>query len=145
MAGRQSTLRQSKTFAAGAAIALLVALYASPALASSNASTICNDVADASLEIAPGELLAKNVSQNIDTNGVEITESASEMETLSPTHYLAPRVEAVLRKVFEDSATPLADSEQPDEDDAPTMKSRLPGVSDDELSRYKRQMYRTDI
>jgi hypothetical protein len=136
MAGRQSTLRQSKTFAAGAAIALLAAWHAAPASASSNTPAICNDVADASLEIAPGELQAKIVSHDIDTKGVEAAESASEIEALSPTHYLAPRVEAVLREVFEDTATP---------DEMPTINARVPGVSNDELARHKRQMYRTDI
>ncbi len=145
MARRKSTPRQGKTIAAGAVIVMLAAWHAGPASASSNTRAICDDIANASLEIPASELQAKIVSHEINTKGVEVTESASEIEALSPSHYLAPRVEAVLRKVFEDSSSPLADSDKPDGDDVPTMNTRLPGVSNDELARYKRQMYRTDI
>lgn len=131
---------QGKTFAAGAALVLLVAWHAGPATASSNTLAMCDDVADVTLEIPATELKANIVNDAIDKKDVEVVESATDSDTLSPTENLIPNVEAVLRKVFEESATHLADS-----DGRPAMNTRVPGVSDDDLARYKRQMYRTDI
>lgn len=103
MAGRQSVPGKATYFAAGAAILLLAAWYAAPAAASSNTPVA----------------------------GDEETKSYNDEGVLSPSHYLAPRVESALQKIFSDRR--------------PTMTTRVPGVSDDELARYKRQMYRKDI
>jgi hypothetical protein len=81
-----------------------------------------------------------------------------------------PRVETLLRRIFDEPqlrTRELAPAEEADErsapfavdksenaeekastapgDDASDMAPRLPGVSGDELLRFKRQMYRTDI
>lgn len=147
MAARQSLPKQGRSFAAGAAIVLLAAWHAEPATASSNAPVSCDDVAEVSFEVPASELKTAAVSHDVDAKGIESTDSAEEIEALSPDHYLAPRVEAVLRKVFKDSATPIADTPITDSnsDKQPAMNTRVPGVSDHELARYKRQMYRTDI
>ncbi len=145
MAARQSVSKQGKSFAAGAAIVLLAAWHAEPAAASSNTPVSCDDVADASFEVLASDLKAAVVSHEVDAKGSKDAETAEEIDALSPDHYLAPRVEAVLRKVFRDSATPIADAPIVDSDKRPGMNTRVPGVSDHELARYKRQMYRTDI
>lgn len=137
MAGWQSKPKQRTTFAAGAAIVLLAAWHTAPAIASSNNASLRSDPG---LEIPASELTVTVVSHEVDANGIDVADSADETDVLSPSHYLAPRVEAVLRRVFEESATPIADS-----DKQPEMNTRIPGVSDDEMARYKRQMYRTDI
>ncbi len=145
MAGRHSMPKQGNAFAAGAVIAVLAAWYTGPAIASSNATLLSDDISDVRLEIASKELQAKVVSHEMDANGVEASESDFGIDAISPSHYLTPKVEAALRKVFKDSATPIAGSRKPDSDEPPAMHTRVPGVSDDELARYRHQMYRTDI
>lgn len=109
---------QGKACAAGAALAFLVAWHAGPAIASSN-TPVGSD---------------------------EVTKSANEFDTMSPSHSLAPRVEAALRKVFKEPATSLAESDdKPPGSKRPTITTRVPGISDEQLARYKRQMYRKDI
>ena len=68
-------------------------------------------------------------SSNTPVDSDDVTKSAKEFDTMSPRHSLAPRVEAALRKVFKE----------------PAMTTRVPGISDEQLARYKRQMYRKDI
>jgi len=150
MAGRQLTPIQGNRFAAGAAILLMAVGHAGPALASANAPEICDDASNPSFEISGSQLEAVNVNHEIDANGIETAKSSSDSDALSPTHYLSPRAEAALRKVFEETTTPVADSplaETPlaDDDERPVVKTRVPGVSDNDLARYKRQMYRRDI
>ena len=80
------------------------------------------------------------------------TESTSEAD--APAQYLAPQVEATLRRAFEDPVRPLGESAPDSNEDAivesadgeeRVMKTRVPGVTDSELERYRRQMYRIDI
>lgn len=150
MAGQQLTRAQGNHFAASAAILLLAAWQTGPAFASANSAEICDDASTPSFQVSGSQLEAINVSNAIDANGVEITKSSNDADELAPTHYLSPRAEAALRKVFEKTSTPFADSpvaETPlaDDDQQPAVKTRVPGVSDNDLARYKRHMYRRDI
>lgn len=117
MAGRRPMSKQGKPSAAGAAFALLLLSLAGPASASSNTP--------------------------LGSDGV--TTSASEFEAMSPSHSLAPRVEAALRKIFKDPAARLDDIDDSVGLKRPAMTTRVPGISDDQLIRYKRRMYRKDI
>jgi hypothetical protein len=119
MAGRRSNSKQGKALAAGATLALLALWHAGPAGASSNTPLVPGDV----------------------------TNSADELEALSPAHSLSPGVKAAQREVSEEAATtPLAaDDDKPLGNELPAVTTRLPGISDERLARYKRQMYRTDI
>lgn len=145
MTERQSVPRQVGNSAAGVVIVLLATLNADVAIASSNAPVRCDDVAELTLEIQVRDLNAQTLSHESDRKGLEIKDSANESDALSPTHYLAPRAEAVLRKVFKETTTPASDSPIAETDKRPEMNTRVPGVSDDELARYKRHMYRKDI
>ncbi len=143
MAARQSMPKQGKSFAAGAALLMIAAWHAGPAFASSNSPSLCDDVADLAFAVPEKQLQANAVSHEVDAKGAEKSDIV--IESVSRSHILAPRVEAALRRVFEDATTPLADSDKATTDEAPVMNTRVPGVSDEELARYKRQMYRTDI
>jgi len=151
MAGRQSTLQQCTKFAAYTVALLLSAWFAPPAIAASNVETRCDDVATATLEIPTHKLKAEIISH--DADGADDAETDSENDVLTPTHYLAPRAEASVREAFEDAAPSVAevvpasddDADSADDEELPGMKSRLPGVTDSELARYRRQMYRIDI
>ena len=150
MARRQSTPTQGKRFAAGAAILLMAAWHAGPALASANSADNCDDASNPSFEISGSQLEAINVSHEIDASSAEITKSNNDAGKLSPAFYLPPKAEAELRKAFEKSTTPIADSPvaetpQAEGDEQPAIEARVPGVSDNDLARYKRQMYRRDI
>ena len=72
-------------------------------------------------------------------------ESDLAFKAVSPEDLLAPRVDAELRKVFDEQATPATETAEPDVDKQPVMNTRVPGVSDEDLAEFKRQMYRTDI
>lgn len=117
MARRRAISIQGKVSAAGAALALLALWHAGPAAASSNTPLVPADVA----------------------------KTANQLDELSPEHSRTPRAEATLRKVFEGAATPLAKNNGPIARKRPAMTTRLPGVSDERLARYKRQMNRSDI
>lgn len=126
MAGPQANPKQGKNFAAGAAIIMLAAWHANPATASSNTPALCDDVADAALEIPAQKLQAIIVNHEAD----------------------AKRVEADTTIPVDDEKsveTPIAESPIAAGEKVPAMHARVPGVSDDELARYKRRMYRTDI
>lgn len=111
--------KQGKAFAAGAALAFFVAWHAGPATASSNTPAVSDDV----------------------------TQSANVLDTMPlTTRSLAPRVDAALRKVFKEPAASLADSDRKSPGtQRPAITTRVPGISDEQLARYKRQMYRKDI
>lgn len=141
MAGWQSTPRQGKAHAASALLVLLIsAWYAGPAIASSNTLPVCDDVNDVSLEIPTKVLQVAIIGDKVEADEVDAVESTTEFDTMSTTKNLRPSDEALLRKVFEETTTRFSES-----DEWPAMNARVPGVSDDELARYKRQMYRTDI
>lgn len=141
MAARQSKPEQGNLFAAGGAILLLAAWHADPA--SANSAPLCDDVATLAFEVPAEQLQVDAVSHEVDAQGTETLNT--EIEVISPDHYLAPRVEAALRRVFEDIATPVADGDKPATEEPPEMNTRVPGLSDEELARYKRLMYRVDI
>jgi len=140
MPGLQSMPKKGKPCAVAVALILLVgAGHAAPAIAS-NTLAMCDDVADVRLGIDADELQATIASNNIVTKEVEAVESAAEGDTSSAREGLVPRVEAAQRQVVEETTSQIAE-----DDDRPAMKARVPGISDDELARYKRQMFRTDI
>ncbi len=126
MAGRQANPKQGKNFAASVAIVLLAAWHANPASASSNTPALCDDVADSALEIPAHKLQATIVTHDADAKRVE---------------------EDATTPVDDEKAaeTPIAESPIAAGEKIPAMHARMPGISDDELARYKRRMYRTDI
>lgn len=141
MAGRQATPRQGKAYGASALLVVLVsAWYAGPAIASSNTFPVCDDVNDVNLEIPVKELQVAINSNKVEADEVDIVESDTEPYTFSTTENPGPDHEAILHEVFEETTTRFSES-----DEWPAMNARVPGLSDDELARYKRQMYRTDI
>lgn len=147
---RQTTPGQGSSFAANAVTLLLVACFAGPVIAAPNADISCDDVADASLEVSAQAFKAHVVSHDIESEGSDSSESDQESALLSPASYLSPEAAATVREAFEEVA-PLAEAASSGDDDAdegehsPEMKSRVPGVSDSELARYRQQMYRVDI
>lgn len=145
MSGRQNTPTQGKLIAAGAAILLVAAWHTGPSFASANSADICEDPSDPSFNLSGSVLDAINVSHEIDASGTPNTKSNDDADALTSTHYLPPKAEARLRKIVEKSATPVAETPLTKGDEQPAVKVSVPGASDNDLARYKRQMYRRDI
>ena len=107
----------------------------------------------AATEIAVHELKADVVNHDLDASDGDKKDADGESDALSPANHLTPRAAATLREAFEDSTRPLADVTPASDDgvdnaareELPEMNTRVPGVTDSELARYRRQMYRIDI
>jgi len=145
MAVRPTGRKQGNIAAVAASLlltALVATLSAAPTFAAPAYEALCNKTHDATLDVSENELTATPVSHDV----VE-PDSADRVDVLSADHLLKPRVEATVREVFVDSddeAEP-AEAVPTEADDPVIMNTRVPGVSDDELARFKRQMYRKDI
>jgi len=159
MADRRIQPQQQSSIVASATFFLVLAMVG-PALAASDRQFPCpNEALAADLEV-PVQALVTHLAAN------DISGPSSSL--------LAPLAEAAIREAFNEVDTPaeqpvvnlmkaavspsLAESEanpvvSPTEDDGtssaggpvPDINTRLPGVSDEAFSRYKKQMYRRDI
>ncbi len=147
------------------AVALAVGvLLAGPVNAANSVYSHCSEAGQANLHIQVSALVARPVSHS----AAERT-STDPLSIDAASSLLAPRAEAAIRDAFSDEdskeairtnlikaalAAPVAGTKmkavtKPDKEqtDVPnqSMNAKLPGVSDDDLSRYKKQMYRRDI
>lgn len=150
MAGRQSTPSKGKGFIAGTMLLCVAAWFAGPALASATSSEICGDEADLSRGISTDQLEASALRSPLNVDDLGTAKSDFATRAVSPSRLLSPKAESALRKVFEETASPaaaspVADALQADGDVRPAAKARVPGLSDGDLARYKRQMFRRDI
>ena len=139
MAERRSMPQAYKRLAAIAAVLMLATWQAGPANAASNSHIPSDEVADATLYIPDSNLTTEIADRDAET----------------PTRMLAPRAEAAIRAAFKAvETTPMAEAKSsPDAtevDDAAAetpyeMNTRLPGVSEEDLTSFRKQMYRKDI
>ena len=156
MAATQPEPHQRQSIAAVAAALLLATWCVSPAVnAAPSVSPQCDDVSDASLDIPAREFSAEIVSHDTVTEADNAPAEASQ-QALSPALYLVPRAKSDARDAFQERAAPVADVVPPASkevpvpetsgaEDLPSINTRIPGVSADDLARYRRQMYRNDI
>lgn len=143
MFGRRYKTNQRNNFAAGAAFFVMAGIYTAPALAATSARIGCPEEATKATLDVPAHLLTTNL---VSHDKVEIAPASS---------LLAPRASAAIRNAFISSHTPPlvgADAKpvSASEDDESTMpdsrmNTELPGVSDEDLARFRKQMYRRDI
>jgi hypothetical protein len=168
MADRQSLPERQNPYVANAALAVIAAIFTVPALASTATQIPCPEVSEATLEVPAEALVAKVVSHNIPASEII---SSEEIKVISSKSLLVPRAAAAARDAFEETdradsdvvdatltnavlTPPMAgtkskqdsvrDSDAGPESDS-GMNTKLPGISDDNSSRYKKQMYRRDI
>ena len=146
MFGRRYKFNQRNTFAAGAAVFVMAGICTAPALAATSAQIDCPEEATrATLDVLATDLVSHSAPE------AEI----DEVENAQSSSLLAPRAAAAIRNAFISSHTPPmagtdakpASESEDDESTLPDsgMNAELPGVSDEELARYKKQMYRRDI
>jgi len=170
MADRQTAPTQGKTLAAKAALFVLAAIAAAPALATTASSrTPCGETIEAALTVPVSALITASVSHDAPTPPSTEEASTNEITVLASSSLLAPRAEAAIRDAFEESdhtsidspdtdvaratlAPPMAGrkskaetSDDGGEEPGSEMNTKLPGISDDLSSRYKKQMFRRDI
>lgn len=170
MAVSQSKPSRNRIRAKSAALVLLAVSYATPMLAASPNALLCDETGEATLEFPFLELITKNVDHDISMTTLDEIAAAIEKKEMSPARLLAPQAEAAIRNAFSDEEanatvrdaaqftrvkilTPVADSDEKagsdndntQQDTSNRLTTRLPGVSDDDLSRYRKQMYRRDI
>jgi len=140
MVGRPSEPKLGNT-AATAALLVLAGLLSAPALATPTHGSRCADSHDATLDVPTTELTTTPVSHEFDTN------APTEPESPSADQLLKPRFEATVREIFADEEEDSEPEEVADEDneEPAVLRIRVPGISDEDLVRFKRQMYRRDI
>ncbi|MGB5629917.1 MAG: hypothetical protein WBM57_11155 [Woeseiaceae bacterium] len=136
------TERKTFNLAALAASLALATGFVTAAFAAPSHEPLCSKSRDATLEVSENELSVTLVNHEI-----EVQQAADKVDTLSANHLLRPRAAATIREVFADSDddTEQPEAQQSDVDDTVIMNTRVPGFSDDELARFKRQMLRKDI
>ncbi len=159
MFDRRRKPKQQNTFAASAALIVLAGICAAPALAATSTRIDCPDQAtkatlDVPVHILTTELVSNSIPAEAHANDKTIVE-LEDIETASSNSLLAPRAAAAIRDAFRLSNTPPmagTDSKpEPVTDDDKSvlpesgLNTELPGVSDEDFSRYKKQMYRRDI
>ena len=155
MFDRRSKPNQQNTFAAGAALFIMAGICTAPALAATSARIDCPAAAKATLDVPVLVLATEIVNHSTPTASIADDETITEIEITPSNSLLAPRAAAAIRKAFKSPHTPPmagTDSkpEPASDDDESTvpdsgMNTELPGVSDEDFLRYKKQMYRRDI
>ncbi len=139
MVGRPETPKQGNTTAT-LALLLLMSGFAGPAAAAPDHNILCDDQHEATLDISAAELAAKPVSHELEA------QKNKEAETVSADQLLKPRFDATVREIFaEDEESEELQETEAEAEDPATLRIRVPGVSDEELVRFKRKMYRRDI
>ena len=159
MFGRRYRSIQRNTFAAGAAVFVMAGICTAPALAATSAQIDCPEEATRATLDVPAHFLATDfVSRSVPAASItdeNISTEIDEAEIAPSSSLLAPRAAAAIRNAFISSHTPPmagTDSKavsEPEDDESTLpdsgLNTELPGVSDEELARYKKQMYRRDI
>lgn len=169
MTDRQIPPTQQNSVAAETAFLVLVAIFASPALAATGSQIPCSDSSEVTLTVAVESLITETVGHNVPAPSIIREPSEDGVAVVLPTSLLTPRAEEAIRDAFAESDSaainpqstdlsksglnpPMAGteskSESVDDDDDESvsrMNTKLPGVSDAAMSRYKKQMFRQDI
>ncbi len=149
---------QAISFAECATLVLIAGLFCAPAGAASSAQITCNGQAQETLDVSAHRLVSELMSHGASTVS---NSTAMILKAIAPDKHdtdnslLAPQAEAAIRHIFSASTVdPIIDIDKEveapsDNDDRAEvdsgMSTRLPGISDDDFLRYKKQMYRQDI
>ena len=155
------------------AATLLLSLCCAPVSAATGVDVLCDRASNPleSLDIQPGQLAIDVVDHGVAPalpKALIETESEGGEPPESDARF-APRADTILRRIFDESyaeselddlkpamtpdaksiveLTVPADEEASDAEgiEAPALDAELPGVPEEELLRYRRQMFRTDI
>ncbi len=171
MTDRHSKPCTAKNLVANAAVFASAMLLGAPALASSISDKACPKSEQATLSVAVTELNANTVSHDVALIPEVKTEAVHSLDPVHKTGLLVPRAEAAIREAFDESEplateavdvdliknvlrAPMAGTESESESDVasdvshepqPEMNTQLPGVTENDLSNFKKEMFRRDI
>jgi hypothetical protein len=160
------------TVALSTVFVVLAVIFSAPALASNISLIPCSKPASAALNVPTNVLAARVVNHDSPSSTIDNDTASVKVDVRSASGLLAPRAEAAIRHAFESSEMAVTDSssavparllrtppmagtdskseppaadEDSHTDQESGMNTKLPGISDDDLVRYKKQMYRRDI
>jgi hypothetical protein len=162
---------QRKTIAASAALVTMAAILAAPAVAATTPGISCPETNEANLHVQVEALTAVPVNHEIMLIPTSTRTPLEEINVATSATVLAPLAEAAIRDAFQgvdsaklespaitaaktkltapmagtDSKVEASTEKRPEVAPVSGMNTKLPGISDDEFSRYKKQMYRRDI
>ncbi len=162
------TLKPQEIFAASAAVFVMACMVSTPALAANISRIPCVKAIEATLQDPIHVLVAEAVGHDISVSSENSDAAIVKIEIASSSSVLAPRAEAAIREAFRDRADersaepkqatvnspPMVDADPTPEsatdkgsrlDAQSELNTKLPGISDDDLSQYRKRMYRRDI
>lgn len=170
---QEATKAVKRTGTAGSiAAAMLLTAYCAPLLAATGIDCDRTDALSDPMDLAQPELIVSVTEHGATSPMSEPREEDRLRRPSASTLSLAPQAETILRRIFDESysateldelepasatgaksiaeltdSTDTVDSAGDDSDDSdvPPLDADLPGMSDDETIRYRRQMFRTDI
>jgi hypothetical protein len=169
MADRDSSTNPQRKITAKAGFFVLTAIFATPALAATSSRIPCSEGVEATLNVAISTLITETVGHKVPKPSIIKDALSDGVSVVSSASLLGPRAEEAIRAAFEevDSAELRSSDTDPSEsvltppmagtkskleatqtDDKGVvsgMNTKLPGVSDDAMARYKKQMFRRDI
>jgi hypothetical protein len=139
-------LDRSGRFLAGIATSLLLGLACSSAFASNGLTINCDEVSEslAAIQIPTPSLTIITVDYGL-------TDSAADMKDPASDPAAEKLTSPALAEVADVNLNDSSESSSANEDDAvpandlPETALKLPGVSEEDQPRFRRQMYRTDI
>lgn len=155
---------RNSSFAASTMLLMSLGVFAGPAVAATSDQLPCDQSTAPTLRIERNELVSTVISHNASVD-------SESTHTENSRNFLTPRAEAAIRDAFKKSdavdvtpsSTDVASATLPsplvgtsskpaaseeadrDVDTESAMNTKLPGISDEDLVRYKKQMYRRDI
>lgn len=174
MFGRQTKPAEKHLSVSYPMVVLLIGAFSAPAFATNIDNLPCEtSTKKVSLDVKLDELIAVETSHEISVVTITKEDTLKKVSLTPSNRLLAPQAEAAIRDAFADSestpqqseldettaqptssihlpmadtdATPKTDEEEVTPVPESGMTTKLPGISDDDYQRYKKQMYRRDI
>lgn len=158
-------------FAVVVAVSLMGGALSSSAVAATSGHIPCSELTEATLNIPDNVFVTELVNSEEVVLPIGSESPKSDVEVAASSTLLGPRAEEAIRNAFlerdaaaieavskevssslvtppmagTDSQSDASSESQEDDSNNSEMNAKLPGISDDDLSRYKKQMYRRDI
>ena len=148
MAVRQLEPGKFSSRAASAALFVMASCFALPAAGATPHQTLCPEADSPNLEVPVEALTTETVNHDLSISEIDEHEPAADVAE-ARTQILEPRARTAIQEAFSEievvSDDVEADEVADEEVAPPVINTRLPGISEERMDRYKRQMYRRDI
>ena len=155
MAGLEFGPSKPSGRATRATLLLIGCLLTTPAFAATPHHILCSESDSPTLDVPMESLTTEVISHDLSVKSIEKDDAIEKTKIVIKTPVLEPRARQAIRNAFRDELIETAadeieiesenDDAEIDEQPPRVMNTRLPGVTQEKLERYKRQMYRRDI